>query len=1506
MPEVLGSAAGHQGGRLMNYGSMLGLCLGMVFGLPLASPGATRYVGPGGSHTAPFTNWVTAATNIQAAIDASTPGDLVLVTNGTYQTGGRVATGSATTNRVVIDKAITVKSVNGFSFTTIRGAFHPGGTNGNAAIRCVWMTNNAVLVGFTLTNGATRASDYGGGVWCQSTAAYISNCFILGNAADAEGGGALFGSLQFCTLAGNEAPLGGGASGSQLTLCNVISNRASTGGGVLLGTLALCQLFGNQATTFGGGVSGGTLTNCTLLGNVSGNQGGGAYAATVNNSLLLQNVAPYGGGAAKGTLNQCNVLSNTAALAGGGAYTSTLNRCRVVGNIASNQGGGACLSTLNNSVLDGNFAANYGGGAVSSMVVNCTLTRNGAGQHAGGTHLCQVANSIVYFNLSGIPGSADDLGSSFTNSCTSVVPGGVGNITNDPHFILLASGNLRLRPSSPCLNAGSNGLATGALDADGNVRTNGAVVDMGAYELGYHYVAQSNPTPVAPYLTWGTAATSIQDAVDAAYVGSAILVSNGVYDTGGRAAAGNSTSNRVVVHKPLIVQSVNGPAATTIFGKGPSGDDAIRGVWLTNGAALLGFTITNGATKSGFDESLEGTEQAGGGAWCQSAAVLISDCRFLGNEAGYQGGGSYGGTVFNSIYRGNQAATGGGASFKDNPGSLNNCLLTGNTAGGGGAAREGALNHCTISGNIASFIGGGVSGGTQQNCIVYFNTAAMLGPNYVSSVFLYSCTTPDPGGTGNITTDPEFRNRAGGDYRLKYASPCVDIPGVMAMAGPTDLDGNPRLGGSTQDLGAYEIHVFYALPGNTFAAYPYTTFFTGASNLQEAVDAAYTGGVVLAATGIYDQGGRPAAGSLLTNRVVIEKPLEVIGQSFFTAPVIQGSGPAGDNAVRCAWLGEEVYLRNFILSNGATRASGDSATEQSGGGVWAPSARAVVDRCWLINNTAVSDGGGAMGGKLMNCLIRNNTAGFGGGASFYYAPGNLINCTIVTNTAGDSGGVYGGSHVNCIVQFNSATTHTNHDAATFTYSCLSPNPGGTGNTEANPLFKSSPMGDFRIYYNSPCLDGGDTSVVESRGALDGRPRISGDAVDIGAYEIGYTYADLANPTPSAPYWSWGTAATTIQDAVDFSLDGDIVLVANGLYESGGAPAPSSALTNRVCILKQILVKSVNGPNWTTIRGQGPIGDNAVRCVYLASGATLEGFTLTNGATRASGDVTTEQCGGGVYGILDISGAATISRCIIANNLAEAEGGGVSGGLVNNCLLKNNSAFYGGGASFTYASGLMNNCTVVGNSSFGAGGGVKGGVTLNSIVYNNFGTGNPNYDSTFFSYSCTTPDPAGDHCITNNPKFEDAAGGNYRLNFTSPCLEVGYNFEAALPTDLDGNARILGNTVEMGAYEYTANVVDSDGDGFIDHDELVAGTNPADTSSYFRVASVLQVSGIPAFTFNSVSGRVYTIETRDNLLAPPDWAPATVYTSMVDFTLTALPGVTSSRFSRLKVHLAPQP
>src|SRR5947207_11467811 len=79
-----------------------------------------------------------------------------------------------------------------------------------------------------------------------------------------------------------------------------------------------------------------------------------------------------------------------------------------------------------------------------------------------------------------------------------------------------------------------------------------------------HYVDVNSTNATPPYTNWTTAATNIQDAVDAAVAGAEIVVTNGSYHTGGRAAGGDSTINRVAVDKLLTVRSVNGPGATSI------------------------------------------------------------------------------------------------------------------------------------------------------------------------------------------------------------------------------------------------------------------------------------------------------------------------------------------------------------------------------------------------------------------------------------------------------------------------------------------------------------------------------------------------------------------------------------------------------------------------------------------------------------------------------------------------------------------------------------------------------------------------------------------------------------------------------------------------------------------------------------------------------------------------------------------------------------------------------
>jgi PKD repeat protein len=346
------------------------------------------------------------------------------------------------------------------------------------------------------------------------------------------------------------------------------------------------------------------------------------------------------------------------------------------------------------------------------------------------------------------------------------------------------------------------------------------------------YVALTSTNPVTPCLTWATAASNIQDAVDVGYINGTILVSNGVYSTGGRLILGSAT-NRVAVTLPMTVQSVNGPGVTTIQGYQvpgtTNGNGAVSCVYLSGGANLVGFTLTKGASQG-----------AGGGVWCSSTGSIVSNCILIGNSAYTGGGGAFRGTLVNCSIVGNSVTApghypgagqggpyGGGASGSTlnncilvgnlgflgggaGGGSLNNCMILSNSAAQGGGTYASSLNNCTILNNSATNSGGGAYNGTLNNCIVYFNTSSN-GVNYFPAQpggglnLNYCCTAPQPAkGIGNVTNDPTFVNPAGGDYHLQSNSPCINSGNNAYVTSATDLDGNPRIVGGTVDIGAYE------------------------------------------------------------------------------------------------------------------------------------------------------------------------------------------------------------------------------------------------------------------------------------------------------------------------------------------------------------------------------------------------------------------------------------------------------------------------------------------------------------------------------------------------------------------------------------------------------------------------------------------------------------------------------------------------------------------------------
>ena len=1404
-------------------------------------------------------SWATAKRTLQAAVDlAMVAGDTVVVTNGTYapiSTGNRAITIQSVNGRyattitgglanrcatlgdpdITFPLPATNTVLTGFTLTAGR-AECGGGVMGGTLNDCSFSFNTADSGGGACDSVLNRCelslnyAYWDGGGACRST---LNDCSVSFNTASL-GGGTADCDLYDCTLSYNKASQWGGGAmswvGSRLVNCTLSYNTASgDGGGVACCDLYGCTLTGNAAGYnddgegghFYDGGGGGAITcylfNCTVSGNNAGD-GGGAYDCVLEGCTLSDNIAGYnddgsdglyytvcgiGGGACESELRNCIVSGNWAG-DGGGAWDCVLEGCSLSLNFVWGNGGGvAGESTLRNCMLAGNQAGD-GGGALSSTLTGCTLSGNRA-HEGGGACDCVLEGCILSANVSYESGggvsygtlrncllagnSAYDGGGAYEcelTGCTlsgnvaydlkgDVSPDGVGGASNCTLENCIVWGNLdhaggqgnhescTFYSSCTFPNPGGSNIGVAPLfRADLRLMPGSSGIDAGsnAYVLpgekdilGNNRIQGTRVDMGAYEGEWlvRSAAGSVPQNVQASQgVSYAIRVSWTPPASGGAVA--------YLVFRTDLRTGARGPISGWL-----SGTEFIDTCVLDLGEYAYAVVAAFDATA--YEISALSDAATG---WAEPPVYYVDDVH--GDDANW-------GDSWASAKKTIQSALDDSYQMTINfsiPLYHGTRIIV--TNGVYEAFTTGDQTFITIE----SVEGAGVTiidGGNTNRCAMLGTSAARTN-NVLSGFTLRRGNADHPnvtdgngsgggamGGTlmGCVLTN-NVAMRGGGAY-LSAMTDCV-LSGNSA--GST---GGGTYGGTQRDC---------VLSGNTALG------AGGGTYVGTLVNCTLTNNWAVL-------GGASAQGGLVGCVLVDNEAENEGGGAYYGA--LEDCTLAGNKA----WDGGGAWaaiLENCVLTN--------NTAWEMGGGAYAGKLR----NCVLTGNTSLQDAGaGAHGGTLYNCLLTGNTAANNGGGA---CNATLVNCTLAGNSAWSSGGTYGCTLANCIVWGNTAGNGngtSNYAAScTLAYSCAGPRPGGTGNTGSDPLFADAAHGDFRLLAGSPCIDTGDDTCVTWGFDLDGRERIIRAHVDMGAYEwdggvvgpaatVFYVNANRSDDTGDGA--SWRTAKKTLQAAIDIPSAAEI-FVADGSY----APITTGN--------KAITIRSVNGAGATIIDG-----GNADRCATLGSLSThadtvLDGFTLQNG------DITGN--GGGAY-------CGTLYNCILAGNVASQNGGGAYFGILNHCeVIGNFAGRYGGGAFQATANNCLfydnaaddlgggaNNCTLVNctlarNAAANYSGGMHYGTANNCIVWGNTvnsGDVSSNYMALVMNHSCSVPQPNGTGNITADPLFADAVHGDFRLLAGSPCIDTGNGGYVTWDLDLDGNRRVWGSRVDMGAYEFGA-------------------------------------------------------------------------------------------------------
>lgn len=529
-----------------------------------------------------------------------------------------------------------------------------------------------------------------------------------------------------------------------------------------------------------------------------------------------------------------------------------------------------------------------------------------------------------------------------------------------------------------------------------------------------------------------------------------------------------------------------------------------------------------------------------------------------------------------------------------------------------------------------------------------------------------------------------------------------------------------------------------------------------------------------------------------------------------------------------------VNIENTVISNNRVGMSGgalyaDNATlldcvfeyntAGEGGAIKATNSLIAVN-CLFVGNYGIGEGGAILASTwrnpivLQNCWFRENRAGiYGGAISHRGGPCYILQSRIEGNTADLGGGIstnWGGLEVeDCFIVNNTASDLGGGIIVI---------PNGT------PQFRR-------------CV------IAYNRAPEGGGARCAGDAT------VSFTDCTFLRNTATRDgagiVVSYSTSATlqgcTFSDNFAWRDGGGVFLSHSGhaLLQNCTLERNRSMNSGAGIYCQQFAMVEVA---YCAVHANRSVRDGAGIVVKTGATFLMQDCTVTANAA--------ENNGGGFY-IID-NGIVTLTRCAVSFNTAKNSGGGIyaynsSPVVLYNMISGNSAGYYGGGVycewqaspqvlntlildntAQRYGGGMyiyrestptITNCTFAFNTAPNQGGGIytygsSPSVNNTIVAFNTSGIyrsgGTPTlryncvYGNTAYNYKGIT-DPTGTNGnISVDPLL---TGHNGHLLPGSPCINAGDNGATSSDWwDIDGESRILGDRVDIGADEFVAPTV----------------------------------------------------------------------------------------------------